>query len=104
MSAPLVSGSTAAACAMRSLSSPRARAAFLTSVPASAYPVGRDIAPGLYKGEASQGALCTWERLVSVRGDSDSVKEIGTPEGKYYVSVSSTDYAVRCGCPVEKVE
>ncbi len=104
MSAPLVSGSTAAACAMRSLSSPRARAAFLTSVPVGAYLVGRDIAPGLYKGEASQGELCTWEGLNGVRGDSDSVKAIGTPDGQYYVAVSSTDYAVRCGCPVEKVE
>ena len=46
-----------------------ARADFLTSVPIGIYLVGRDIAPGLYRGEASQGALCTWERLNSVRGD-----------------------------------
>ena len=80
-----------------------ARADFLTSVPVGAYLVGRDIAPGLYRGEASQGALCTWERLNSVRGDMESVTAIGTPEGQYYVAVTSTDYAVRFGCPVEKV-
>ncbi len=81
-----------------------ARADFLTSVPIGIYLVGRDIAPGLYRGQASQGALCTWERLNSVRGDIESVTAIGTPDGQYYVAVTSTDYAVRFGCPVEKVE
>ena len=81
-----------------------ARADFLTSVPIGIYLVGRDIAPGLYRGEASQGALCTWERLNSVRGDIESVTAIGTPTGQYYVAVTSTDYAVHFGCPVEKVE
>ena len=91
-------------CALLPFEQVPARAAFLTSVPVGAYLVGRDIAPGLYQGAASPGALCTWERLNSVRGDSDSVKAVGTPEGQYYVAVSSTDYAVRFGCPVEKVE
>ena len=81
-----------------------ARADFLTSVPIGIYLVGRDIAPGLYRGEASQGALCTWERLNSVRGDVESVTAVGTPTGQYHVAVTSTDYAVRFGCPVEKVE
>ena len=81
-----------------------ARVEFLTSVPVGTYLIGRDIAPGLYRGEASQGALCTWERLNSLTGDFESIIAIGLPNGQYFVEVAPSDLAVRFGCPVEKVE
>ena len=72
-----------------------ARVEFLTSVPVGTYLIGRDIAPGLYKGEASQGALCTWERLNSLTGDFESIIAIGLPNGQYFVEVAPSDLAVR---------
>ncbi len=81
-----------------------ARAELLNSVPVGMYIVGRDIAPGLYKGEAPTGSSCTWKRLNGFTGDLASVTSSGTPAEQYLVVVIASDYAVRFGCPVEKVE
>ena len=81
-----------------------ARAEFLNAVPAGMYMVGRDIAPGLYMGEAPTGSSCTWKRLNGFTGDLASVTSSGTPAEQYFVVVIASDYAVRFGCPVEKVE
>ena len=81
-----------------------ARAELLNSVPAGMYMVGRDITPGLYKGEAPTGSSCAWKRLNGLTGDLASVTSSGTPAGQYFVVVVASDQAVQFGCPVEKVE
>ncbi len=81
-----------------------ARSELLNSVPVGMYIVDRDIASGLYKGEAPTGSSCTWKRLNGLTGDLASVTSSGTPAEQYFVVVVASDYAVRFGCPVEKVE
>ena len=81
-----------------------ARSELLNAVPAGMYIVGRDIAPGLYKGEAPTGSSCTWKRLNGLTGDLASVTSSGTPAEQYFVVVIASDQAVKFGCPVEKVE
>ena len=67
-----------------------------------AYIVGFDIAPGLYRGEVPEDAFgCTWKRLSSFRGDSDSVIESDlVTTGQYYIEVVDSDYAAEFTCPV----
>ena len=66
------------------------------------YIVGFDIAPGLYRGEVPEDAFgCTWKRLSSFRGDSDSVIESDlVTTGQYYIEVVDSDYAAEFTCPV----
>ena len=91
-------------CGLSPIESVPARAELLKSVPAGLYMVGRDIAPGLYKGEAPTGSPCTWKRLNGLTGDLASVTTSGTPAEQYFVVVVASDYAVRFGCPVEIME
>lgn len=81
-----------------------ARAELLKSVPAGMYIVGRDIAPGLYRGNVPAGSSCAWERLNGLTGDDGHTVAAGAPAGRYYVVVVASDYGVRFDCPVEKVE
>ena len=91
-------------CGLSPIESVPARAELLKSVPAGMYMVGRDIAPGLYKGEAPTGSSCAWKRLNGLTGDLASVNSSVTPTGQYFVVVIASDYAVRFDCPVQKVE
>ena len=77
---------------------------FFESLPPGMYLVGRDIAPGLYKGQASRGDWCYWERLSSARGDLRSIIANENAEGQFFVRVVPSDFAVRFNCPVERVE
>ena len=47
--------------------------------------VGTDIAPGVYVGLASEGVLCTWERLNSLREVSESIIAVDAHAGLFYV-------------------
>ena len=91
-------------CRLSPIESVPARAELLKSVPAGMYMVGRDIGPGLYRGEASAVSSCTWQRLNGLSGDRADVTSSVTPSGQYFVVVTSSDQAVEFGCPVEKVE
>lgn len=76
----------------------------LTKLPPGMYLVGRDILPGLYRGQAPRGDWCYWERLSSATGDFYSILANDNAEGQYFVSVAPSDFAVRFRCPVERVE
>ena len=91
-------------CRLSLIESVQARAELLKSVPAGMYMVGRDIAPGLYRGEASEVSSCTWHRLNGLSGDLADVTSSVTPSGQYFVVVIASDLAVEFGCAVEKVE
>jgi hypothetical protein len=64
--------------------------------------VGRDIAPGIYRGQAGTDILesCYWARLRNVSGD-DSVIANDNATGQYFVEVLPTDFALEVGCQVE---
>lgn len=91
-------------CRLSPIKSVPARAELLKSVPAGMYMVGRDISPGLYKGEAPTGSSCDWKRLSGLTGELASITSSATPVGPYFVVVIASDYAVQFGCSVEKVE
>ena len=91
-------------CGLSPIESVPARAELLKSVPAGMYMVGRDIAPGLYKGEAPTGSSCDWKRLNGLTGDLASVTSSVTPAGQYFVVVIASKFAVEFACPVQKVE
>ena len=91
-------------CRLSPIKSVPARSELLKSVPAGMYMVGRDISPGLYKGEAPTGSSCDWKRLSGLRGDLASITSSATTVGPYFVVVIASDYAVQFGCSVEKVE
>ena len=91
-------------CGLSPIKSVPARVELLKSVPAGMYMVGRDISPGLYKGEAPTGSSCDWKRLSGLTGDLASITSSATTVGPYFVVVIASDYAVQFGCSVEKVE
>ena len=72
------------------------------AISSGTYIVGADIAPGLYRGEVPEDANgCSWQRLSSFRGDSDSIIGSDTTwKGQYYLEVFDSDYAVTFTCPV----
>ncbi len=75
------------------------------SVPIGTYLVGRDIDPGLYRGEAGTDMLdsCYWSRLSNVNGENNILAN-GNETGQYFVEVLPTDFAAKFGCEVQKVE
>ena len=91
-------------CVVRPISQVSPPSEFFTSLPPGMYLVGRDIAPGLYKGQAPRGDWCYWERLRSARGDLYSILANENAEGQFFVRVAPSDFAVRFDCPVERVE
>ena len=75
-----------------------------TKLPPGMYLVGRDVMPGLYRGQAPRGDWCYWERLSDATGEFQSILANDNAEGQYFVSVAPTDFAIRFDCPVERVE
>jgi len=73
---------------------------FPTELEPGMYLVGRDIQPGLYKGQAGEELedACYWERLSSLTGSYSSIIAEDYGIGSYYVDVASTDYAIRTDC------
>lgn len=68
--------------------------------------VGRDIAPGRYKGGRSAGyhVSCYWARLSGLSGDSDDIIANDNVVRPFYVTVEPTDLAVETSCFLEKEE
>ena len=62
--------------------------------------VGRDIAPGTYKGKAGEDILnsCHWKRLSTASGELEDVIAVDNATGQFYVSVEPTDYALSTAC------
>jgi hypothetical protein len=77
---------------------------FMTILKPGTYLVGRDIEPGTYSGEAAGEEWCYWERLSCVLGELDCILANDNAEGQFYVEVSPSDFALKVGCEMEKVE
>ena len=77
----------------------------LSKIEPGVYLVGRDIAPGTYRGEAGTGVLdsCYWERLSGVSGEFSELIANDNPNGQYFVSVEDSDFALSTACALESV-
>ena len=66
--------------------------------------VGIDFAPGVYVRRASEGVLCTWERLNSLREASESIIAVDAHAGLFYVVVLESDLAFATNCELSPIE
>ena len=71
-----------------------------TTIKLGMHLVGRDIAPGTYKGKAGEDILnsCHWKRLSTASGELEDVIAVDNATGQFYVSVEPTDYALSTAC------
>jgi hypothetical protein len=79
---------------------PESSGEFPQQISPGIYMVGRDIKPGIYRGEGS----CYWERLKTVAGDFESILANGNTVGQYYVKVKDGDFAFSTDCEVIALE
>ena len=93
------------ACELSPVEQVPARGEFLTVLPPGMYLIGRDIEAGTYRGKAGDDILesCYWSRLSNVSGEDDILAN-DNANGQYFIEVLPTDYALKVGCEVEKVE
>ena len=71
------------------------------------YEIGKENAPGVYRGEASEDSFCKWARLSDLNQDPDSIIAMGLHEGPFYVEVQSDDIALTTECelvPIAQLE
>ncbi len=61
------------------------------------YLVGKDIKPGLYKGQAGTDT-CYWARLKDVSGTVDLIIANDNSSGQFYILVKDSDYALQTAC------
>lgn len=94
------------ACEMLPIDVVPAPEAFLKVLTAGTYLVGRDIEAGTYRGEAGDDFLesCYWERQSCVLGEFDCVIANENATGQFFVEVLPSDFALKVGCDVEKVD
>jgi len=81
-----------------------ARGEFLTTLTTGTYLVGRDIEPGIYRGQVGDNESCYWARLSGVTGELEDIIANDNAIGQFYVEVLPTDFALEVHCGVEKVE
>jgi hypothetical protein len=70
------------------------------------YLVGSDIQSGIYKGNAGEGLFssCYWERLKDLTGSFDAILANDNSVGQFYVEVKNTDYAIKTGCELLRLD
>ena len=71
------------------------------------YEVGREITPGVYRGEALEGSYCNWSRLTNLNGDPESIIAMGQREGQFYVEIQDDDVGFITECdlvPLDSLE
>jgi hypothetical protein len=69
-------------------------------IPPGTYLVGKDIQPGLYRGQAGMDIFssCYWERLKDFSGSLDSIVANENSIGQFYVQVSESDMVLQTDC------
>lgn len=71
------------------------------------YEVGKEIAPGVYRGEAVEDSYCNWSRLTELNGDPEDIIAMGQREGQFYVEIQDKDVGFITECdlvPLEALE
>ena len=74
----------------------------LSKIGPGTYLVGRDVTPGIYRGEAGTEVRdsCYWARLSGVSGDSSDTIANDIAKGQFYVEVMDTDKYLEIGCHI----
>ena len=77
----------------------------LESLDPGTYIIGRDISAGTYRGETGQDILdsCYWARLNGVSGDFGQLIANNIANGKFYVEVKVSDFALSIACDLQLV-
>lgn len=68
------------------------------------YAVCKEVAPGVYRGDASTENPCAWERSAAPRGDPASVIAARRHETPFYVEILDTDAAFATECELVPLE
>ena len=78
----------------------------LSKIGPGTYLVGRDVTPGIYRGEAGTEVRdsCYWERLNGVSGESTDIIANDIAKGVFFVDVQISDYAFYTGCALQLSE
>lgn len=74
-----------------------------TPVLPGTYEVGKEIAPGVYRGEVSEGSFCKWARLSALSQDPENIIAMGLHEGPFYVELQSGDFAFTTECELQPI-
>ena len=94
------------ACAVTSLEDWPGPEQPLSKIGPGTYLVGRDLSPGTFRGTAGDDILdsCYWARLRGVSGTLADIIANDNAIGRFFVEVAQTDYALKSGCALERVE
>ena len=94
------------ACAVTSLEDWPVPEQPLSKIGPRTYLVGRDLSPGTFRGTAGDDILdsCYWARLRGVSGMLADIIANDNAIGRFFVEVAQTDYALKSGCALERVE
>jgi hypothetical protein len=78
---------------------------FPTQIQPGTYLVGRDMLPGMYKGQAGTDIMdsCYWVRLTNVNGSFDNIIANDNSVGQFYVQVGASDFAFTTKCVLDRV-
>ncbi len=72
--------------------------------PGGPYAVCKEVAPGVYRGDASTDNPCAWELSAGSKGDSASVSAARRHETPFYVEILDTDAAIATECELVPLE
>ena len=75
-----------------------------TTVLPGKYEVGSEIAPGVYRGEATEDTFCKWARLKDLKDEPESITAMGLREGPFYLEILDSDAALTTECPLVPIE
>ena len=78
-----------------------------TTVLPGKYEVGSEIAPGVYRGEATEDTFCKWARLKDLKDEPESIAAMGLREGPFYLEILDSDAAFTTECklvPIDHLE
>ena len=68
------------------------------------YSVCKEVAPGVYRGEASENSPCIWVRMNGLKADLDSVIATRMHESPFYVEILESDASFTTECELVPLE
>ena len=75
--------------------------------PGGPYSVCKEVAPGVYRGEATEDTFCKWARLKDQNDVPESIIAMGLREGPFYLEILESDAAFTTECklvPIDHLE
>ena len=72
--------------------------------PGGPYSVCKEVAPGVYRGEASENSPCIWVRMNGLKADLDSVIATRMHVSPFYVEILDSDASLKTECELVPLE